>query len=184
MSRRGTRSAQHLTMRSLLLPALALAACAGPGTAAKEKSPADGGQAQAPAPLGGGAKGDSLFLYLERTPCFGHCKSYRIDLYSTGYATYDGRLNVEKEGLHRARIGADTLRSILKRAEELGFFAMQDKYDGPVTDLPSTFLRIVSGARSKTVMGRVGQPAAFRQLVEEIEALLLPVPWVPVAPEP
>lgn len=178
---------KHIILLSLAAMALA---CSGnrqasAGDPGPDPEPA---AAATPAPavpqLGGAAPADSLFMSLERTPCFGPCKAYRIDLYRSGYAVYDGRLNMEKEGRHAARIGADTLRTILALAEEKGFFAMQDKYDAEVTDLPSTFLRIAANGKDKRVMGRVGQPPAFKQLVADIEALLLPVPWKPLQTEP
>lgn len=178
-------------MKHLLIPALALlaAACSSNRPASSSESAPDPVAAVTEAPvqapqLGGKGKADTLFLSLERTPCFGTCKAYRIDVYRSGHARYDGRLNVEKEGPHQARIGSDTLMTILHRAEELGFFGMEAKYDAEVTDLPSTVLRIVADGRDKKVLGRVGQPQAFKQLVAEVEALLLPVAWRPITPEP
>ncbi|MBK8499498.1 MAG: hypothetical protein IPL52_11955 [Flavobacteriales bacterium] len=61
---------------------------------------------------------------------------------------------------------------------------MQEKYDADVTDLPSTTIRVVAGGKDKKVMGRIGQPAAFKALVIQVEELLLPVPWKPVRSEP
>lgn len=178
-------------MKHFILLALAVGAfaCNGPKKteAAQEPPPveqvAENDVAQAPR-FGGNGKADSLFLYLERTPCFGQCKSYRIDLYRSGYATYEGRGHMEKMGKHHARVGADTLMAILNLAEELGFFKLEAKYDGPVTDLPSTYLHIVANGADHKVLARVGTPPAFKKLVGEIEGLLLPVAWKPVVPEP
>lgn len=139
---------------------------------------------QAPMPrLGGAGKADSLFLVLERTPCFGTCKAYRIEVYRSGFARYEGRAHVEKEGRYTASIGQDTLLGILYRAEELGFFGLEGKYDAPVTDLPSTVLRIQADGRSKEVLGRVAAPQAFKRLADEIEGLLLPADWRPESPQ-
>lgn len=191
--RGGPNRAEHTnTMRNLLLLLalpIALAACsqrkkAAAAEAGNTAEAATSSSAPAPAQLGGPGRADSLFLYLERTPCFGMCKAYRIEVYRSGFATYDGRMNMEKEGRHTARIEKDVLQDALQKAEALGFFGLQDKYDGEVTDLPSTFVRIVANGKDKKVMGRVGQPQAFRQLVTELEALLLHVPWKPVVPEP
>ena len=137
-----------------------------------------------PSPLGGAAKADSLFFSIERTPCFGTCKAYRIEVYRSGFALYNGRNNMEKEGPHTALIDAETMDALLKQAEAAGFFGMQDTYDADVTDLPSTTIRVAAGGRDKKVMGRVGQPAAFKTLVGQVEELLLPVPWKPVRSEP
>lgn len=139
-------------------------------------------QAKAPQ-YGGTTKGDSLFFFLERTPCFGTCKAYRISVYRSGYARYEGRSNVEKEGLHEARIGADTLALLLNEAEAIGFFGLKDSYDAPVTDLPSTIVRIVADGKDKRVLARVGTPAPFKAYVEQVEGLLLPVAWKPLKAE-
>lgn len=175
----------HMERPIILLAAVAslILACSNekPATASQESTTT---QRPAPVQFGGPEKRDSLFLSLERTSCFGTCKAYRIDLYRSGFATFDGKRNMEKEGRHSARIGMDTLRVILEKAEALGFNRMQDVYDGDVTDLPSTHLQIVANGRDKRVMGRVGQPTEFKQLVAYVEELLLPVPWKPVVAQP
>ena len=136
------------------------------------------------ADTGGPTNADSLFFSLERTPCFGSCKAYRIAVYRSGFATYNGRSNMEKEGPHTTRIGQETMALLLAKAEEMGFFTMQDKYDAEVTDLPSTFIRVVANGKDKMVMGRVGQPAAFKSLAAYAEEQLLPLPWKPTVAEP
>lgn len=169
----------------LALTTLALACGSRKDTAEASAPPTASTETSKPAAvLGGAAKADSLFLSLERTPCFGMCKAYRIAVYRSGFATYDGRMNMEKEGPHTARVESADMLEMLTRAKALGFFALQDNYDAEVTDLPSTFLRIVANGKDKRVMGRVGQPDAFKKLVAELEALLLPVPWKPVTAEP
>ena len=130
--------------------------------------------------LGGTAPADSLFLFLERTPCFGPCKAYRLNIYRSGYATYEGRANVEREGMHEARIGQDTLQAILKEAERIGFYGLDDLYDSPVTDLPSLVSRMHTSAGDKQVKGRVDVPPKFRVFGETIEELVLPMAWKPM----
>ncbi|HNR55900.1 MAG TPA: DUF6438 domain-containing protein, partial [Flavobacteriales bacterium] len=98
--------------------------------------PANAPAAQAPV-RGGPGKADSLVITLQRTPCFGTCPAYMINVYRSGYATYEGHSHVEREGLHRAWIGPDTLQRILKDAESSGFYQFEDRYDRDVTDLPS-----------------------------------------------
>lgn len=168
-------------LATTLFAVLLLVGCADKKKAAD--GPSDGSEQQAATPpprFGGASAIDSLVFSLERTPCFGQCKAFRINVYRSGYATFDGRTHVELEGMHHARIGADTLEIIMKEAESLGFFQLQDKYDSEVTDLPSAILRVVGGGRDKRVVGRVGTPANFKALFEKAEALLFPVPWRPM----
>jgi len=181
----------HPTMSTrMILPTLLsfalVAACKTKQDSAQDNAapPAKGGsESTAPLVLGGEAAADSLFLSLERTPCFGTCKAYRLHIYRSGYATYEGRAHVEREGMHEARIGRDTLDAILKEAERIGFYGLEDVYDSPVTDLPSLIIRMVSNGRDKEVKGRVGVPPKFRTFAETIEELMLPVAWKPIRPQ-
>lgn len=141
------------------------------------------GQSDDRVTLGGKATPDSLVLSLERTPCFGTCKAYRLNVYRSGYGTYEGRAHVEKEGMHSARIGRDTLAAIVREAERSGFFELDARYDSPVTDLPSTIIRVVANGKDHQVVGRVGTPAKFKAFAEYVEELLLPVAWKPLQPE-
>lgn len=153
---------------------LALAACGSKRDAALG--------AAAPQHYGGAGPADSLFLSLERTPCLGPCKGYRIVVYRSGLSTYEGITNMEKMGPHRGRIGPDTLARILAEAERIGFFDLRDRYDAEVTDLPSTIIRLVADGRDKQVTGRYGQPETFKAFARQLDEWLLPVPWVPVPP--
>lgn len=130
--------------------------------------------------MGGMSIADSLFFTLEKTPCFGSCKSYRINVYRSGYATFEGRSNVEKVGMHSGHVGKDTLEVLLKSADDFGLYGMKDKYDSNVTDLPSSIIRVVGGGKDKKVIGRVGSPEAFTRFVAKAESLLYPIAWKPV----
>nr|MDQ3101823.1 DUF6438 domain-containing protein [Bacteroidota bacterium] len=45
-------------------------------------------------------KNDSLVFSIERGACFGKCPFYRLHIYESGFATYEGLGNMEKMGLH------------------------------------------------------------------------------------
>lgn len=127
--------------------------------------------------FGGTTPGDSLFFSLERTPCFGRCPAYTVAVYRSGLATFDGRSNTPLIGAHRAQAGRELMEAILAGAERAGFFTMQDSYDGQVTDLPSTIVRVVSGGRDKKVVGRYRMPEAFKHFAQSADSLLLPLDW-------
>lgn len=127
--------------------------------------------------FGGTAPDDSLFFSLERTPCFGRCPAYSVKVYRSGLATLDGRSNTPLIGAYRAAAGRERMELILDEAERAGFFAMQDTYDGQVTDIPSTIVRVISGDRDKKVVGRHRVPEAFKQFAHFADSLLLPLEW-------
>ncbi len=170
-----------MTMKHLLLATVTLlvaAACKN-----REQALADGAAQQVPSTVYGGAtEADSLFFSLERTPCFGQCKTYRISVYRSGFAVYEGSSFVERIGTHHGRVGSDTLALLLRKAGEIDFFNMQDRYDSQVTDLPSTIIQVVANGRNKKVVGRVGTPPALKAFAAYADELLFPLPWKPQRP--
>lgn len=180
-----TTMSTHLILPTFLSFALVLACKSKQETTQDSAAAANSSASEqaAPTPVVAKTPADSLVLSIERTPCFGKCKAYRLNVYSSGYATYEGRSNVEKEGMHQAHIGRDTVMMILHEAERIAFFELDDVYDSQVTDLPSTVIRIAVDERDKRVYGRVDMPAKFRAFAEYIEELLIPVAWKPIPPQ-
>lgn len=132
------------------------------------------------ATYGGDAPADSLFFTLTKTPCFGKCPAYSVNVYRSGFATYNGKSHVEKTGEHTAHVGTDTMALLLAKAETIGFFDLEDVYDSQVTDLPTTTIAIAAGGRSKQVKARHQVPQQFKDFAAYAEGLLLPVAWKPV----
>ncbi len=175
-----------MRIQIVLVLALAMTACSKKrevvSTGQQEASPATSSTVAAVPPpvLGGVGQADSLVFTLQRTPCFGACKVYVINVYRSGYATYDGRANVEPTGKHYAYIGPDVAKALLDDAERSGFFALEDVYDRDVTDLPSSIMRVVGKGRDKRVVARVGTPESFRELFGRAEQTLFSMPWKPL----
>lgn len=127
-----------------------------------------------------GSATDSLFFSLERTPCFGKCPAYTVTIYRSGFAEYTGRSNAPRQGRHTGRVDQAVLESLLEQAEAIGYFGLADSYDGPVTDLPSTITRIVSGDRDKRIVARHKTPPALKSFAQQADSLLKDVVWTPV----
>lgn len=125
-------------------------------------------------------EGDSVFFSLERTACFGSCPTYKLTILQDGSATYLGRRFTPREGYYTGHVDASTMNALKAAADSLGFYKLQDKYDQPVTDLPSVIIRIHADQRDKQVMGRVGSPEEFKALTKRAEALLADVEWTKV----
>ena len=127
---------------------------------------------------------DSVFFSLERTPCFGTCPTFKITIFQDGSAIYDGRRFAPREGIYTGSVDAATMKALAEEAEARGFYAMDDVYDRPVTDLPSVIIRVHADARDKQVVGRVGPPQAFKNFTQRAEELLANIEWTKVEVEP
>ena len=128
-----------------------------------------------------GSASDSLFFSLERTPCFGKCAAYTVTIDKFGNARWVGRSNTDRPGNWRAQVSFVTMERLLSRANDIGFFDMEDRYDGQVTDLPSTIIRVNANGKDKKVVPRYKMPPAFKPFAAFADSLLMPLAWTQVA---
>ena len=121
---------------------------------------------------------DDTLITLERTSCFGQCSVYTVSVDATGSVVYEGRQFVRVQGRHTARIAPARVAALVQEAERAGFFAFDEHYryvklpEGSrryATDLPTTFVTIRSGGRSKRVEDYYGAPAGLRELERRID---------------
>ena len=104
-------------------------------------------------------------IELERTACFGNCPIYKIEIFSNGNVIYKGEKFVDNIGIFKFKINISSIKEILEYAEEIKFSSMKDEYTGPVSDLPTTFVRI----RTKSVKNHIGGPNSLRELEKMID---------------
>jgi Domain of unknown function (DUF6438) len=128
-----------------------------------------------------------VVIRLERTSCFGECPVYLVSIDAKGNVTYDGTEFVRVKGRQADHIPVSRVAELLATADRIGFFDLRDQYrtirnpDGTetmVTDLPTTFVTITRGGRSKRVEDYVGAPAELKQLEQQIDEAARTVRWV------
>lgn len=124
-----------------------------------------------------GSASDSLFFSLERTPCFGKCAAYLVTIDKNGHVKWVGRSNTDHIGPWSAELDFVTMEKLLIRAKEIGFFGFENKYDGQVTDLPSTIIRVNADGQDKKVFGRYKTPPAFKPFAAFADSLIAPLKW-------
>lgn len=116
---------------------------------------------------------DSLFFKIERTSCFGRCPTYSIEVFNSGYVSYNGRRNVEKIGFYESKLDKTQLNFILKMANDINYFKLDDRYDGNMTDVPSTITLLKYNDNIKVVVDRVRGPEELKAFQKEMDNLLL-----------
>lgn len=116
---------------------------------------------------------ESLFLTMERTPCFGKCPSYKITIFNTGNVVYEGFNFTEKEGKYTKKLTQKQLTEIQSQIEVIGLFELKDKYDSQITDIPSVHLYVVYKGNKKKILDRVGGPNELKQFEKLIDFLVI-----------
>ncbi len=116
---------------------------------------------------------ESLFLTMERTPCFGKCPNYKISLFNTGRFIYEGIQFTEKEGNYEGQITNKQMQEIKETMNSINIFGMKDKYDSNITDIPACLLYINDGEQKKKIYDRYNGPEELRNFEKLIDNFVL-----------
>lgn len=116
---------------------------------------------------------DSLFVSLERTPCFGHCPTYKIEIYYKGYVAYHGYNYVDHVGDFYTKVSKDQLRQLFDNAKEIKFFNFKDSYiNTAISDFPTTIVTMqVRGQRKTIIDGHNETPSElifFEKMIDDM----------------
>lgn len=123
---------------------------------------------------------DSVLISFEKTPCFGRCPVYKIKVYESGFATYEGLNFAERMGLYSTRFSDAEIAKIFASAEAAGYLSFQETYDDPrVTDLPSTISTLVIDGEKHRVKARMGVPEKVKMFQENLAVTLTEKDWEP-----
>jgi hypothetical protein len=132
-------------------------------------------------------KAAEVSIGLERTPCFGACRTYRLTVAGDGSVRYQGIANVATIGMRQATISMDSVARLLNEFLRVHFMDALDRYSGremveltngeyrrvlqTTTDLPSQVVTLQLGAKRKQVVLYDNFPAelgALPNLVDEV----------------
>ena len=117
---------------------------------------------------------ESIFITMERTPCFGKCPSYKITIFNTGNVVYEGLQFAEKQGKFSKKLDKNELSELKEQLELLNIFALKDTYDSKITDIPSCILLINYKEKKKKILDRDGAPPEELKKFEKlIDALVI-----------
>ncbi len=115
---------------------------------------------------------DRVIIEMEKTPCYGRCPVYTIQIDERGKGLLEGIENTPFTGLHSFRLSRKEVEGLKAGFERIGFFGLQDRYYDHVTDLPTTYLTYRSGSRKKKIMDYFGAPEELKSLEKQIETLV------------
>lgn len=118
------------------------------------------------------------FATIQKTYCYGKCPVYKMTIYSDGKAVLEGKSNIEMTGVWETQLTKEELEKFILTAEKINYFDLEDKYDSPITDLPSTTTSIVIDGKRKEVYRRADYPQRILVFEEVFTDLLTNKKWV------
>ncbi len=102
-----------------------------------------------------------LMAKINRTPCFGKCPVFTIELFDNGVVKYNGVAFVDKKGIFTAKVTPEFIARIQSKALSIKYLSLENKYPiAPVViaDLPTTTTYIRIGEEGKQITDNFDAP--------------------------
>lgn len=96
-----------------------------------------------------------VFYRIERTPCFGTCPVFTMQITRSGRVLYNGKQNTPRTGSYSAQLTEDQIDAILSEAAKTGFFEVREKFpsgDQVIADLPTAKIFLKTEENSKEII--------------------------------
>jgi hypothetical protein len=109
---------------------------------------------------------NNLLVSLQRTPCFGQCPVFKIQLFNDGKVVYEGKAHCKRMGTYKAVASTELIKAIQQKANEIKYLSFEERYpkgESMITDIPTTISYIKVGSDSKMVANNYDAP---KELVE------------------
>jgi len=111
-------------------------------------------------------------LYIERTPCYGSCPTFKLTVDAKGNVDYEGIRFVDNIGKYTKSLSKKKVQELVYTIETGDFWSFKDKYDGQVTDLPAVITECTHDGKTKKVYNRYEAPKGLRDLQQRLEAII------------
>lgn len=114
---------------------------------------------------------DFEHVLMKRTPCFGKCPIYTVELFKNGRLLYTGMRFVKDSGAYEKNIGAAAAQRIFDEFRKYRVDTCSEQYDMPVADLPGIYYTYtINGEERKIVNANFG-PAFLKLLAQKMDEI-------------
>lgn len=119
---------------------------------------------------------------MERTPCFGRCPVYTIELKASGELIYTGKQNTSRTGTYKGRISAQQMTTFLKKINNPRISKTPARFKPVSTDLPYLHFQFTLGGKLKSIRNAESGPKFLQDIARRIDSLSNAVEWIPETP--
>ncbi len=120
----------------------------------------------------------SALITLERTVCFGKCPAYTLQIEGNGKVSYNGGAYVQVRGPQTSQIEPKAVQALVDEFFKIDYFALQDTFTEPISDMPTTITSISIDGRKKEVYDYYGAPSSLKALEAKIDEVANSAQWV------
>ena len=108
----------------------------------------------------------NIMVSLQRTPCFGQCPVFKIQLFNDGQALYEGKAHCKRVGIYKSVASFELMKTIQQKAILINYLSLNERYpkgESMITDIPTTISYVKVGTDSKMIYNNYDAP---RELVD------------------
>ena len=121
---------------------------------------------------------EDVVITIERGACFGPSPVYSLTIYGNGTVIYEGEMWVNVTGKQISQISQDKVKELVDEFYRIDYFSLKDRYEEPVTDLPSTTTSITINGKTKSVYNYLGAPRKLVELENKIDEITNSNKWI------
>jgi hypothetical protein len=123
----------------------------------------------------------------ERTPCFGTCPVYRVNVNGNGEVKFEGIRNVDSVGTFVGHIDASAIAKLARAFDEAKYFSLQSSYGqgtcaGYAADAARILTSVTTPDQSKSIDHDLGcgsaAPAALPDLYRKFDEIIGTSRWI------
>lgn len=115
----------------------------------------------------------TLFVKMQKTPCYGKCPNYELEIFDNGDVTFTGKMFVDFIGVYKSKISSIELENLKNKIIEINFFDLDSLYDSPATDIPACIIEVTLDNKTKKIIDRRYGPEELKDLEKLIETTVL-----------
>ncbi|MBL7816178.1 MAG: hypothetical protein JNL70_14260 [Saprospiraceae bacterium] len=121
-----------------------------------------------------------LVAKINRTPCFGKCPVFTIELFQNGDVVYNGFAHVARKGRFVAKVSPEFIKGIENKALSIKYLSFANKYpNSPIVlaDLPVTITFIRIGDAQKQIINNFDAPRDLIEFEQWLEQVFDKLEW-------
>jgi Domain of unknown function (DUF6438) len=123
---------------------------------------------------------NNLMASLQRTPCFGQCPVFKIQLFGDGKVVYEGKAYCKRIGTHQTTASPELMKAIQQKASDMKYLSLNEKYpkgESMITDIPTTISYIKVGSESKMIHNNYDAPTELVEFERWLELQFEGLKW-------
>ena len=117
---------------------------------------------------------------LQRSPCFGYCATFKIELFADGDAHFNGFAHVKRLGNYTAKADVAFMKRITNKALSIKYLSLLNKYpvgDIAISDVPTTTTYVRIGKDGKRIINNYDPPKELVEFEHWLEAEFETLSW-------